>query len=58
MGLLTKLIVKVTHAKTTTLCLLREAKGDLPREDSKLLYDFLVEDWVNVLLGKKEFKKS
>lgn len=44
MGILTKFTIKVTHDVTTTLCLLKDAKGDLPREDSKLLFDFLAED--------------
>ena len=58
MCLFTKFMVKVTHATTTTLILLKDIEGDLPKEDYKMLFDFLVEDWANILLGRKEAKKS
>ena len=58
MTLLTKFTVKETYAKTTTLCLLKDDEGDLSKEDSKIIFDFLVEDWVNILLGSKVSKKS
>ena len=57
MRLLTKFTVKVTHAATTTLCLLKDVDGDLSKEDSKIIFDFLAEYWTNVLLGRKEAKK-
>lgn len=46
-----------THASDTTLHLLKDQEGDLPKEDSKMLFDFLAKDWANILLGKKEAKK-
>ena len=58
MYLLTKFMVKVTHAASTTLCLLKDVEGDLSKEDSKILFDFLVKDLVNIILGRKEAKKS
>ena len=58
MCLLTKFTIKVTHVAATTLCLLKDAEEDLSKEDSKMLFDFLVEDKVNILLGRKEAKKS
>ena len=58
MRLLTKFTIKVTHAAATTLNLLKETEGDLPKEDSKMLFDFLAKDWANILLGRKEAKKS
>ena len=57
MRLLTKFNVKVTHVAVTTLHLLKDMEGDLPKEDSKMLFDFLAEDWENILLGRKEAKK-
>ena len=57
MRVLKKIIVKVTHAVATTLHLLKDLEGDLPKEDPKMLFDFLVEDWANNLLGRKEAKK-
>ena len=57
MCLLTKFAVKVTHVTATTLNLLKDIEGDLPKEDSKILFDFLVEDWENILLARKEAKK-
>ena len=50
--------VKVTHATATTLCLLKDVEGDLSKENIKMFFDFLEEDWANVLLGRKEAKKS
>ena len=57
MHLLTKFTVKVTHAAATTLNLLKDSEGDLLKEDSKMLFDFLVKDLENILLGRKEAKK-
>ena len=57
MHLLTKFIVKVTRVAATTLHLLKDMEGDFPKEDSKMLFDFLVEDWENILLGRKEAKQ-
>ena len=42
--LLPKFIVKVTHVATTTLYLIKDVEGDLYKEDSKILFDSLVED--------------
>ena len=58
MCLLTKFTVKVTHATTTTLYLPKDVDGDLSKEESKMIFDFLVEDWVNILLRRKEAMKS
>lgn len=58
--LFSKFTLKVTHTAATTLQLLAhelEEEG-LQKEDSKLLYNFLTEDWAKVLLigkGKKKY---
>lgn len=57
MCLLTKVIVKVTHVVATTLHLLKDQEGDLTKEDSRMLFDFLVEDWAKILLGGEDAKK-
>ena len=57
MHLLTQFTVKVTHAAATTLKLLKDTEGDLPKEDSKMLFNFLAKYWANILLGRKEAKK-
>ena len=57
MRLLTKFTVKVTHVTTTILNLLKDTKGELLKEDPKMLFAFLVEDWENILLGRKKDKK-
>ena len=57
MCLLTKFTVKVIHVAATTLHLLKDQEGDLLKEDSKMLFDFLAEDWDNILLGRKDAKK-
>lgn len=57
MFLLTKFTITVTHATATTLNLLKDMEGDLPKEDTRMLFDFLAENWANILLGRKEAKK-
>lgn len=44
MCLLTKFMVKFTHAAATTLYLLKNADGDLSKEESKMLFYFLEEN--------------
>ena len=56
--LLEKFTIKVTYMAATTLYLLKDnQEGDLTHEDSRLLFNFLAEDWANFLLKGKDEKK-
>lgn len=56
--LLSKFTIKVTHVVATTLHLLKDnQEEDLTHEDSRMLFNFLVEDWANILLKEKDEKK-
>ena len=57
MCLLAKFTIKVMHVAATMLHLLKDQEGDLTNKDSRMLFDFLAEDWANILLGRKEAKK-
>ena len=57
MFLLKKFNIKGIHVAATTLNLLKELERDMPKEDTKMLFEFLAEDWENILLGRKEAKK-
>ena len=58
MILLAKFKIKVTYVVSTTLHLLKDnQEGDLTNEDSRMLFDFLAEDWANILLKRKDEKK-
>lgn len=53
--LFSKFTLKVTHAAATTLQLLthRMEEEGLEKDDTKLLYNFLIKDWDKVLLEGK-----
>lgn len=59
-SLFSKFTLKVTHVVATTLQLLANAseEDNLGKEDSNILYSFLVEDWAKVLLAGKGKKKD
>lgn len=56
--ILAKFTIKVTHVAATTLHLLKDNQdGDLTNEDARMLFDFLVDNWANILLKGKDEKK-
>lgn len=55
---MSKFTIKVTHVVATTLHLLNDnQEEDLTHEDSGMLFNFLAEDWANILLKEKDEKK-